>query len=89
MAARLKEFHNNELRAQLQEELSQPNPMAVPRLVKVVVNMGVGRATQDIKELDKAVDELAMVTGQNPAFAVPASRWPPSGSARECPLAQR
>ncbi len=68
MATRLKEFHNKELRAQLQEELSEPNPMAVPRLVKVVVNMGVGRATQDIKELDKAVDELAMVTGQKPSI---------------------
>jgi len=67
MAARLKEFYNNELTAQLQEELGQPNPMALPRLVKIVVNMGVGRATQDIKELDRAVDELAMVSGQKPS----------------------
>ena len=42
--------------------------MAVPRLLKVVVNVGVGRATQDIKELDRAVDELALITGQKPSI---------------------
>jgi len=68
MAARLKERYNSELRGQLQNELGLSNPMAVPRLIKVVVNVGVGRATQDIKELDRAVDELAMVTGQKPSI---------------------
>ena len=68
MAARLKEYYDNELRGQLQEDLGAPNPMAVPRLVKIVVNVGVGRATQDIKELDRAVDELAVVTGQKPSI---------------------
>jgi large subunit ribosomal protein L5 len=42
--------------------------MAVPRLLKIVVNVGVGRATQDIKELDRAVDELAAITGQKPSI---------------------
>jgi large subunit ribosomal protein L5 len=42
--------------------------MAVPRLIKVVINVGVGRATQDIKELDRAVDELAVITGQRPSI---------------------
>jgi len=42
--------------------------MAVPRLLKIVVNVGVGRATQDIKELDRAVDELAVITGQKPSI---------------------
>jgi len=67
MAARLKKRYYEELRAQLQEELGLPNPMAVPRLIKIVVNVGVGRATQDIKELDRAVEELAMITGQKPS----------------------
>jgi len=68
MAARLKEKFDNELRDQLQQELGAPNPMAVPRLLKIVVNVGVGRATQDIKELDRAVEELAQVTGQKPSI---------------------
>jgi large subunit ribosomal protein L5 len=66
--ARLKEFYDKELRARLQEELGESNPMAVPRLIKVVINVGVGRATQDIKELDRAVDELAVITGQRPSI---------------------
>jgi len=67
MAARLKKYYDTELRDQLQQDLGAPNPMAVPRLLKIVVNVGVGRATQDIKELDRAVDELAMITGQKPS----------------------
>jgi large subunit ribosomal protein L5 len=66
--ARLKDFYDKELRARLQEELGESNPMAVPRLIKVVINVGVGRATQDIKELDRAVDELAVITGQRPSI---------------------
>lgn len=68
MAARLKEYYDSELRGQLQDDLGAPNPMAVPRLLKIVVNVGVGRATQDIKELDRAVDELAVITGQKPSI---------------------
>ena len=67
MPARLKQFYDTELRSQLQQDLGASNPMAVPRLLKIVVNVGVGRATQDIKELDRAVDELAMITGQKPS----------------------
>ena len=68
MAARLKERYRDELRGQLQEELGLSNPMAVPKLLKIVVNMGVGRATQDIKELDRAVEELTAITGQKPSI---------------------
>ncbi len=68
MAARLKERYESEIRGHLQEELGVSNPMAVPRLLKIVVNVGVGRATQDIKELDRAVDELAVITGQKPSI---------------------
>jgi|TARA_B100001964_G_scaffold91884_2_gene103177 large subunit ribosomal protein L5 len=68
MVARLKERYRDELRGQLQEELGLSNPMAVPKLLKIVVNVGVGRATQDIKELDRAVDELTAITGQKPSI---------------------
>ena len=68
MVARLKERYRDDLQGQLQEELGLSNPMAVPKLLKIVVNVGVGRATQDIKELDRAVDELAAITGQKPSI---------------------
>jgi large subunit ribosomal protein L5 len=64
----MKNFYNEQLQARLMKDLGQENPMAVPRLVKIVLNMGVGQATQDIKELDKAVDELQAITGQQPSI---------------------
>ncbi len=48
------------------KELDLENPMAVPRLHKIVVNMGVGEATQNAKILDPAVNELGQITGQKP-----------------------
>jgi large subunit ribosomal protein L5 len=50
----------------MQEKFNLKNKLAVPRLDKIVVNMGVGEALQDIKTLDKAMDELASITGQRP-----------------------
>ena len=64
----MKNFYNEQLQARLMKDLGQENPMAVPRLVKIVLNMGVGQATQDIKELDKAVEELQAITGQQPSI---------------------
>jgi large subunit ribosomal protein L5 len=52
----------------LLKELELKNVMAVPRLHKIVVNMGVGEATQNIKLLDTAIDELGRITGQRPAM---------------------
>jgi large subunit ribosomal protein L5 len=49
------------------KERNYPNVMAVPRLTKVVINMGVGEATQNVKVLDSAVDELGRIAGQRPA----------------------
>ena len=66
MIPRLKTIYNDEVMPKLLEEGGYGNPMAVPRLVKISVNMGVGSASQDIKELDVAMDELAAVTGQKP-----------------------
>src|SRR5579884_4458809 len=66
MAARLREKYHKEIKGVLQKELGLENPMAVPRLEKIVVNMGLGEATQNSKMLDPAVNELAQITGQKP-----------------------
>jgi large subunit ribosomal protein L5 len=67
MTARIKERYSKDVVPRLIKERSYPNVMAVPRLKKVVVNMGVGEATQNIKLLDAAMDELGKITGQRPA----------------------
>ena len=66
MASRLREKFHKDIAPALQKELELKNPMAVPRLHKIVVNMGVGEATQNAKVLDPAVNELGQVTGQKP-----------------------
>jgi large subunit ribosomal protein L5 len=66
MAARLKEHYSKEVRKKLESEFGIKNPMAIPKIEKVVLNMGVGEAIQNIKILDNAVDELATITGQKP-----------------------
>jgi large subunit ribosomal protein L5 len=66
MAARLRDRFHKEIAPALQKELALKNPMAVPRLHKIVVNMGVGEATQNAKILDPAVGELGQITGQKP-----------------------
>jgi len=63
---RLREQYRTEVANALQEQFKYHNVMQVPRVVKVIVNMGVGEALQDIKTLDNAVRELAMITGQKP-----------------------
>jgi large subunit ribosomal protein L5 len=65
--SRLIEKYNKEVVPELQEELSIKNRMAVPKLVKIVVNVGVGDALQNIKVLDTAKIELSKITGQWPA----------------------
>jgi large subunit ribosomal protein L5 len=67
-APRLKARFREELVASLQQELGFTNPMQVPRLEKVVVNMGVGEAIKEAKLLDAAVEDLATITGQKPAI---------------------
>ncbi len=63
---RLKVRYDTEIRPKLQEELGLTNPMQVPRFVKIVVNMGVGRATQQKSLLEGAVTDLQIITGQKP-----------------------
>jgi len=67
MSARLKETYVKEVAPRLMKERSYGSVMAVPRLQKVVVNMGVGEATQNVKVLDAAMEELGKITGQKPA----------------------
>ncbi len=63
---RLKLRYRDEIKPELQTELGLSNPMQVPGLVKIVVNMGVGDAARDSKVIDGAVRDLATITGQKP-----------------------
>ena len=63
---RLRTKFGKEVAPALMKEFEFDNPMAVPRLHKIVVNMGVGEATQNAKILDPAVNELGQITGQKP-----------------------
>ena len=64
---RLKQRYESEIKGALKTELDLPNAMQVPRLEKIVVNMGVGRATQQRSLLDGAVKDLTIITGQKPS----------------------
>src|SRR4051812_7999353 len=64
--SRLHARYAKEISPALQKEFSYKNPMAIPRLRKVVVNIGVGEATQNIKLLDGATQDLSLITGQKP-----------------------
>lgn len=66
--SRVQEKFNKELRESLKKDLKKGNIMMVPRLEKIVVNSGVGEATQNIKLLDKVVEELTVITGQKPSI---------------------
>ncbi|HUZ04990.1 MAG TPA: 50S ribosomal protein L5 [Acidobacteriaceae bacterium] len=66
MAARLKEKYLKEIKPALQKELGIQNTMAVPRLDKIVLNMGLGEATQNVKVMDPLVSDLAQIAGQKP-----------------------
>ena len=65
---RLRAQFEKEVAVALMKELDLKNPMAVPRLNKIVVNMGVGEATQNAKLIDPAVNELGQITGQKPVI---------------------
>ena len=66
MSARLKDKYQKEVIAALTKEFGYKNVMAVPRIEKVVVNMGLGEATSNAKIVDTGADELARITGQKP-----------------------
>jgi large subunit ribosomal protein L5 len=64
--SRLRKKYNEEIKPALQKELDLTNTMAVPRLEKIVLNMGLGEATQNVKLLDPLVADLATIAGQKP-----------------------
>jgi large subunit ribosomal protein L5 len=64
--ARLKDTYNKVVIPELTKRFGYKNPMQVPKLVKVVLNMGLGQATQNIKLIDNAVAEITAITGQKP-----------------------
>ena len=68
MAARLKEKYTKELKPAVQKDLGITNVMAVPKLEKIVINMGLGEATQNSKIMDPLVSDLAQITGQKPVL---------------------
>jgi large subunit ribosomal protein L5 len=64
--ARLRQHYDTVVRKQLVEEFGYTNPMEVPKLEKIVINMGVGEAAGDQKKLDAAVSDLTLISGQKP-----------------------
>ncbi len=66
--ARLKTQYENTIRAALTEQFGYKNPMQVPKLDKIVINMAVGKATQDAKKLTNAAAQLAKIAGQRPVM---------------------
>jgi large subunit ribosomal protein L5 len=63
-APRLKQLYEGDLRAQLKDELGMSSQMEVPRIEKITLNMGVGEAKTDAKQLDSAIEELSIIAGQ-------------------------
>ncbi|GAB4172230.1 MAG: 50S ribosomal protein L5 [Thalassobaculales bacterium] len=68
MAARLKEHYDKVVRQKLIDAYQYKNPMQVPRLEKIVINMGVGEAVQDSKKVQAAAENLATIAGQKPVI---------------------
>ena len=68
MTSRMQEKYETEIKPGLMEQFSYKNPMAVPRLEKIVVNMGVGAGVQDSKKVKAAAADLALIAGQHPVI---------------------
>jgi len=66
MTARLRDYYESTVRKALQEQFHYSNPMQVPYLEKIVINMGVGEAAQDAKKIEGAVTDLTAISGQKP-----------------------
>jgi large subunit ribosomal protein L5 len=64
--ARLKKYYQSELKIRLKENLGFKNILEVPKITKIVVNIGVGEAAADSKKIDSAVSDLTAITGQKP-----------------------
>ena len=68
MKVRLQEKYKNEITAKLKDKFKYKNDLEVPKLEKVIINMGVGEAVKDGKKIDIAVNELAAISGQRPVI---------------------
>ena len=68
MKVRLQEKYKNEITAKLKDKFKYKNDLEVPKLEKVIINMGVGEAVKDSKKIDIAVNELAAISGQKPVI---------------------
>ena len=66
--ARLAEKYQSEIRDQLKQKFNLKNIFEVPKLAKIVVNMGVGEAVSDSKVINKAIEDLSLITGQKPVI---------------------
>jgi large subunit ribosomal protein L5 len=66
MATRMQDFYAQTVKPQLMEQFGYKNHMQAPRLEKIVINMGVGETTTDIKKMDAAIADLTAITGQKP-----------------------
>ena len=65
---KMQQLYVDKVRAQMVEQFGYKNLMEVPRIEKIVLNMGVGEATQDKKKVDKAAEEMALIAGQKPVI---------------------
>ena len=68
-APRLKKTYDETVRAQMMKEFNYKTPMQVPRILKVTVNMGLGKAKEEPKMIDNGVEELKLITGQSPVVS--------------------
>ena len=68
MAARLKKLYNETILPELKTKFKRENPHSIPKLEKIIINMGVGSATQDKKELADANEALGLIAGQKPVI---------------------
>jgi large subunit ribosomal protein L5 len=67
--SRLRDHYNQTVRGAMQEQFGYANPMEIPRITKVVLNMGVGEGVQDRKKVDAAVGDMTLIAGQKPVVA--------------------
>ena len=85
----LKQNYQDEVAPSLMEKFKYKSVMEVPKVEKIVVNMGVGDAVQNSKFLDNAVEELTLITGQKPVLQVLRSQSQDSDYVKECQLERK
>ena len=88
--ARLYKKYQSEIAPQIQKKLGLKNPMEVPKITKITINMGVGEAVADKKIMDKAREDMEKISGQKPVTTILlASLSQASRFATACPLAAK